>query len=276
MKTLRFSMLSASFLAVALGHGAHAQSNFAFCQYGTNEKTYVSQIFPTGAQVINPGDEVAHTFGKYLAGHYAFYNYAGQTYSPEGSVTCGVFPTLSAAQTSRDYWRTDHPGFSHTEFVEAPWSPKITGTATASSSVQKTEADALYDGERRAQQAIPYQNGKTFYVKSWDEHSCEPHSHKTSQYAGAATVTTYSCTVKFTYSEDRNPTASSAIGEGATRDEAIQAAQLNHAGVIWDEPFCSETKKRAAYGSATYKVGESGANSPWYVCTVGYKGTPLQ
>jgi len=151
------------------------------------------------------------------------------------------------------------------------YSPKIEGTATATGLEQKTEAAAFYDAEQHAPQAIPFQSGKTFYIKNWDEHSCQPHSRKTSQYAGAATVTTYTCTVKFTYSEERNPTASAALGEGATRDAAIQAAQLNHAGVTWDEPFCSETKKRAAYGSASYKVGESSASSPWYVCTIGYK-----
>lgn len=184
---------------------------------------------------------------------------------------CPVYSSRSDAESAKVEWARAWGG----AIDDTGWTyaPKITGTATARGIEQKIEAAALYDAEQHAQQAIPFQPGKTFWVKNWDEHSCERHDRKTSQYAGADTVVSYTCTVKFTYSEEKNQHASAALGEGPTRDAAIQTAKLNHLAVRWDKPFCSQTTKHSAYAKPSYKVGETSPGSEWWVCTVGYNST---
>lgn len=275
---LKFLLIGIQVMLIAGATHGYASDRYAYCSssplYGSTSKSaYYTQIFsiPDNMQADQNGQighyqEPTRSFAQYLVSRYSV------SERDSGNTVCNVYASLSAAQVGLSRGKTYDESTLHDRLVDVPWTLKVEGAGSASSvTEQKTEAAAVYDAEQHAQQAIPFQSGKIFYIKNWDEHSCEPHSRKTSQYAGTATVTTYTCTVKFTYSEERNPTASAALGEGATRDAAIQAAQLNHAGVTWDEPFCSETKKRAAYGSASYKVGESSASSPWYVCTIGYK-----
>jgi hypothetical protein len=274
---MRKSLLLVAGLLLVVGRPlAGAQQQFIYCTYnatanGGQPIFYIGTIFqlPPNSTDYSTG-ETNTAFHDYVVTKYP------SIYDPDWQhVSCESWGSYPDAARARQLLHNNdiQAGYRafYVDFTYAPKAPVITGTATASGQEQKTEAAALFDAEQRAQQSIPFQAGKTFYIKSWDDHSCEPHSRKVSEYSGAATVTTYSCTVKFTYSEDPNPTASAALGQGATQDAAMRAAQLNHAGVTWDEPFCSETRKRAAYGGASYKVGESGASSPWYVCTIGYK-----
>jgi hypothetical protein len=243
-----------------------AQQDYGFCTVmvtaGSVTTCYTTDLFRFGATYNQ--QQLDQLYWNYFDANYRP-RLQGDWFAANGPYCWGGYASATAVKRlSPSCNRVVRTGWTHPAKVE--------GTAAANSSGdQKTEAAALYDAEQHAQQAIPAQPDKTFWVKSWDDHSCEPHSRKTSQYAGAATVTTYSCTVKFTYSEDRNPQAFATLGEGATQDAAVQAAQLNHAGVTWDEPFCSQTRKRAAYGSASYKVGQSGSSTPWYVCTIGYR-----
>ena len=271
---MRKSLLLVMALLLTVGsQSARAQQMFAYCNYNATQDAnhpifYLSSVFSLpGSDVSSQRGHAAEKFSDYLHAKYPGLPLAGLYNSG-----CDVFDSQFEAEHALELLRQNdlQAGYGA---IKTSWTyvPTIASTATASGLEQKTEAAALYDAEQHAQRAIPFQSGKTFYIKNWDEHSCEQHDRKTSQYAGAATATTFTCTVKFTYSEERNPTASAALGEGETRDAAIQAAKLNHASVTWDEPFCSEAKKRAAYGSATYKVGESGSSSPWYVCTVSYK-----
>ena len=258
---------------------ANGPRRYAFCSnnpyYGSSSKSsFYTAVFqiplsmkPDQYGQIGIWGEPTRSYAEYLMARY------GVSKSDAGNSVCNVFDTASAAQQGIGRRKTYDATTLHNQLNDVPWTLKIEGQAVAVGMAKSTEAEALYDAEDHAPVAIPLQSGKTFYVNQWDAHSCEQHDRRTSEYAGAATVSTWSCAVQFTYSEVRNPTASAALGQGATREAAIQTAQLNHAGAAWDEPFCSETRKNAAYGSASYKVGESGAGSPWYVCTIGYKSS---
>ena len=257
-----------------------AQSNYTFCSNnsysgGAGSPAYFTPVFPLPDSIhpdeynqISPGreGEPATSFNSFIMSHYSV------SKEDSNNTGCVVFPTLSAAQAGLSKRRAYVQATLHLRLVDTSWVYSPMRQSTHTGMAAETEAEAIFNAEDRV--TGPFENGKYPTIHSWDSHTCDPNTSKTSNYANAETVTRYICTVTYSYSDAPSPVAKAALGKGATREEAAQNARATVNNAQWFSPFCSKTFKADFYQPPGHKFGDPPKGSEWWVCEVDYTTAP--
>jgi hypothetical protein len=244
-----FSLLSAS-----------AQARWGTCvEMATNDYTSYTCYVSDPVQ-FDPKTDLDDLYSTYFES--TVRRTTGLKGGANGPYCSGNYATAAAAAAAvRSDLQNSCGKLVYTHWTHA--GPMKQGTST--SREHATEAEALYDSEQRAQG--PFENNKFPTIHSWDKHECETHTRKTSNYANAKAVTTYTCTVTFSYSDTASPVAKTSIGFGATQDVAVMSAKSPINDAHWSEPVCSTVFKLNSY-KANYGGPREGTTS--YVCEIDY------